>query len=79
MHSSLILRKEVSNRRHRTETTHRRLHTYVAFYLGGGKNGAINRKNASYVSSYMFSMRVNGMNVPLQKMCRQNKDKIVLL
>lgn len=41
----------------------------MAFYLGGGKNGAINRKNASHVSSYTFSMRVYGMNVPLQKMC----------
>jgi hypothetical protein len=46
-----------------------RLYTYVAFYLGGGENGAINRKNASYVSSYTFSTRVYGMNVLLQKMC----------
>jgi hypothetical protein len=40
----------------------------VAFYLGGGETEAINRKNASYVSSYIFSMRVYGMNFPLQKM-----------
>jgi hypothetical protein len=57
-----------------------RLYTYVAFYLGGGETGAINRKNASYVSSYILGIGVYGMNVPLkEEVCRQNQNKILIL